>query len=91
MQNEGLSMQNDGLNMQNDGVSMQDGTADRSFCTSVQNGNMIRNGLILRLAGHDVKLGAPSKMTHYSMLASGTCRFILRMHGTEFARFQLGT
>jgi len=65
MQNDGLSMQNNGLNMQNDGLSMQDGTADRSFCTRVQNGNMIRNMLILRLAVHDVKLGAPCKMTHY--------------------------
>src|SRR5262249_6570059 len=49
------SMQNDGLSMQNDGLSMQNGTADRSFCTRVQNGNMIRNRLILRLAVHDVK------------------------------------
>src|SRR5262249_12997504 len=49
------SMQNDSLSMQNDGLSMQNGTAERSFCTRVQNGNMIRNGLILRLAVHHVK------------------------------------
>jgi len=39
MQNDRLSMQNDRLSMQNDGLSMQNGTADRSFCTRVQNGN----------------------------------------------------
>src|SRR5262245_21906327 len=51
--------------MQTDGLIKQNGRADRTCCTRVQNGNMIKNRLVFRLAGHDVELGAPSKMAHY--------------------------
>jgi len=79
------SVQNEGLSMQNEGLSVQNGTADCSFCIRVQNGNMIRNRIILRLAVPNVKLAALSKMTHYLKIQFGlSMQQTGRTWGTEF-------
>jgi len=70
MQNDRLSMQNDRLSMQNNALRMQYGNPDRSFCTGMQNGTMIKNKWIRcgprrSTSQVTVERAAPSKLTHY--------------------------
>ena len=46
VQNDVLNMQSDPLGMQYDALGMQYEGENRSFCTRVQNGNLIRNHMI---------------------------------------------